>query len=59
MSTYINVSFKNTDEEMQMYMEAINHSSRVGYIKDCIKFYMTYGHLEKELRKLVLDNAKK
>ena len=59
MAAVINLTFKSNDEEMQMYMEAINHTSRNGWIKDCIKFYMTYGHLEKELRKLALDNAKK
>lgn len=50
MSQSINVTFKNTQEEILMYCEAVSHSSRVNWIKDCIKFYMEYGHLEKELK---------
>ena len=53
MATGINVTFKNNDEEMKMYIECINHTSRVGFIKDCIKFYMTYGHLERQLKELI------
>ena len=59
MAQCINVTFKNNEEELKMYLEAVSHSSRVNWIKDGIKFYMNYGHLEKELKKLVLDNAKK
>ena len=59
MAQCINVTFKNNEEELKMYLEAVSHSSRVNWIKDSIKFYMNYGHLEKELKKLVLDNDKK
>lgn len=59
MAQAINVTFKNNDEEIKMYMEAISHTGRVNWIKDCIKFYMNYGHLEKELKQLALNNAKK
>lgn len=50
MSQSINVSFKNNDTEQKQYLEAQSHSSPVNWIKDCIKFYMEYGHLEKELK---------
>jgi len=59
MATCINLTFKNNDDEIQMYMECISHSSRGNYIKDAIKFYMNYGHLEKELKQLALNEAKK
>ena len=59
MAQCINLTFKNNDKELKMYLEAMSHSSRVNWIKDCIEFYMTYGHLEKELKQLALDNAKK
>jgi len=53
MAQYINISFKNNDVEMKMYLEAITHSSRVNWIKDCIKFYMNYGHMEKKLKEML------
>lgn len=52
MAQSINVTFKNDDEEIKLYMEAISHSGRVCWVKDCIKFYMNYGHLEKKLKKI-------
>lgn len=52
MALGINVTFKNNDEEIKMYMEAISHTGRVNWIKDCIKFFMNYGHLEKELKEM-------
>ncbi|MBX4266516.1 hypothetical protein [Clostridium estertheticum] len=59
MAQCINVSFKNNDEEMKMYMEAVSHSGRVNWIKDCIKFYMNYGHMEKQLKELLGKENKK
>jgi len=53
MSQCINVSFKNTESEMLMYVEAVSHSGRVNWIKDCISFYMKYGHMEKQLKQLL------
>jgi len=58
MATCINTTFKNNDEEMQIYLECINHTSRVGFIKDCIKFFMKYGHLEKQLKILIENDIK-
>jgi len=52
MAQAINVTFKNNDEEIKMYMEAVSHTGRVNWIKDCIKFYMKYGHMEKKLKQL-------
>jgi len=52
MATAINVTFKNNEQEMKLYLEAISHSGRVCWIKDCIEFYMKYNHLEKEIEKL-------
>ncbi|MBU3098403.1 MULTISPECIES: hypothetical protein [Clostridium] len=59
MAQCINVSFKNNDKEMKMYMEAVSHSGRVNWIKDCIKFYMNYGHMEKQLKELLEKENKK
>ncbi|MBZ9633102.1 MULTISPECIES: hypothetical protein [Clostridium] len=53
MAQAINVTFKNDDEEIKMYMEAISHTGRVTWIKDCIKFYMEYGHMKNILRKML------
>lgn len=53
MAESINVTFKNNEEEIKLYTEAISHSSRVNWVKDCIKFYMKYGHLEKQLKKML------
>lgn len=55
MSVSINVTFKNSDIEQKLYVEAQSHSSPVNWIKDCIKFYMKYGHLEKELKQSLKD----
>lgn len=54
MSVSINVTFKNSDIEQKIYIEAQSHSSPVNWIKDCIKFYMQYGHLEKELKQTLI-----
>jgi len=59
MAVCINVSFKNNDEEMRLYAEAVSHSSRVNWIKDCISFYMKYGHLEKKIKQLLETENKK
>ena len=53
MAQAINVTFKNNDEEIKMYMEAVSHTGRVNWIKDCIKFYMNYGHMEKKIKQLL------
>jgi hypothetical protein len=47
MAQCINVTFKNNEEEVKLYLEAVSHSSRVNWIKDCMKFYMEYDHFEK------------
>jgi len=59
MATCINVTFKFNDEEMKMYMEAISHTGRVGWIKDCIKFFMNYGHLERQLKEMIRGESTK
>jgi len=59
MAQSINVTFKNDDAEIKLYMEAISHSGRVCWVKDCIKFYMNYGHMEKKLKQLFEDENKK
>ena len=38
MSQYINVSFKNSEKEIQMYIEAVSHSGRVNWIQRLHKF---------------------
>ena len=53
MAQSINVTFKNDDKEMKLYMEAVSHSGRVCWIKDCIKFYINYGHMEKKLKEMI------
>jgi hypothetical protein len=55
MTMAINVTFKNNENEIKLYLEAMSHSSRVNWIKDCIKFYMQYGHLEKELKQTLIQ----
>ncbi|MBU3112019.1 hypothetical protein [Clostridium lacusfryxellense] len=59
MSASIKVTFKEDDKEMRMYSEAISHSGKVCWIKDCINFYMNYGHFEKKLRAMLTDENKK
>lgn len=59
MATCINLTFKNNNQEMALYVEALSHSSRGNWIKDCISFYMKYGHMERQLKQLAEEeNAK-
>jgi len=58
MAQSIKVTYKNNDEEINMYMDAMNHAGQAAYMKDCQKFYMTYGHLEKKLKQLLQDENK-
>jgi len=53
MAMCINLTFKSNDEELKLYLEAVGHSSKGNWIKDCIKFYMAYGHLEKQLKEMI------
>ena len=53
MAQCINLTFKNNEEEILLYVEAVSHSSRGNWIKDCMKFYLKYGHLEKKLKQLI------
>lgn len=59
MATVINVTFKNDDKEMKLYTEANSHSGKVGWVKDCIKFYMDYGQFEKKLKVMLSNENRK
>lgn len=59
MAQCINLTFKNSEKELNMYLEAMSHSSRGNWIKDCIEFYMNYGHLEKQLIQMLENENKK
>lgn len=59
MAASINVTFKSDEKEMKMYSECISHSGRVCFIKDCICFFIKYGHLERELKHMLEQETNK
>ncbi|MBZ9688400.1 hypothetical protein G9F72_018890 [Clostridium estertheticum] len=59
MATAINVTFKSDEIEMKMYSECISHSGRVCFVKDCISFFMKYGHMEKQLKEMLAQESNK
>ena len=46
MAIKINTSFKETDEDMKIYLEIQSHSDKSSFIKDAVKFYIKYRHME-------------
>ena len=44
MSKKINISFKNTNEDMDLYMKLMSQREKSNFIKTAIEFY--FKHLE-------------
>lgn len=60
MATCINVTFKNNNQEMALYVEALSHYSRGNWIKESMNFFMKYGHMERQLKEMLAqENAKR
>lgn len=49
----INTSFKNTDEDMKLLAEVNSYSDKSAFIKDALRFYIKYRHLETILQDLI------
>lgn len=55
----VNLSFKNNDRDMKQYMSLPEKGEISEYIKEAIRFYQRYSHLEYEIEGLYLKhNAK-
>ena len=55
----LNLSFKNNDKDMKLYMSLPSKGEISEYIKDALRFYQRYRHLEYEIEGLYLKhNAK-
>lgn len=52
MSKKINTSFKENDEDMKLYLTVMGANDRSAFIKDALKFYLKYRHLELYLEQL-------
>lgn len=55
----VNLSFKNNDKDIKMYASLPEKGEKSEYIKDAIRFYQRYKHLEYEIEGLYLKHNEK